>query len=217
MAASPENVPGPPGPADGRPVPKAPEGPGPPVDGGPGGGTRANGDRAAESTGRDDQPNASGPEDRRNETDRPAEAPAPDFEHRWHRAMADLDNMRKRHVRELGRERSAERERVAAAFLPVLDNIDLALRHADAEPSAIVEGIRAVRDQALAVLARLGYPRQDETGAPFDPARHEVVAVVAPEDGLSPGVVVEVLRPGYGEPERQLRPAAVTVSRDPAG
>jgi molecular chaperone GrpE len=106
---------------------------------------------------------------------------------------------------------------VAAAFLPVLDNIDLALRHADADPSAIVDGIRAIRDQAQAALTHLGYPRQDETGAPFDPARHEVVAVVAPEGGLAPGVVVEVLRPGYGEPERQLRPAAVTVSGDPAG
>ena len=153
-----------------------------------------------------------------------ADAEAPDaqgptvaeLEDRWRRAAADLDNLRKRYHRDLTRERGAERDRVAAAFLPVLDNIDLALRHAEADPAAIVEGVRAVREQALALLAALGYPRQDEAGMPFDPARHEVVGVVPPEDaGVPPGTVAAVVRPGYGPPERQLRPASVTVSRTP--
>jgi molecular chaperone GrpE len=138
-----------------------------------------------------------------------------ELEDRWRRALADLDNLRKRYSRELPRERAAERERVAAAFLPVIDNIDLALQHTDAEPGAIVEGVRAIREQALGVLAHLGYPRQDEVGQPFDPNRHEVVAVVPTEDGSEPGVVVEVVRPGYGGSERSLRPAMVTVARDP--
>jgi molecular chaperone GrpE len=138
-----------------------------------------------------------------------------ELEDRWRRSLADLDNLRKRHSRELLRERTAERERVAAAFLPVVDNIDLALQHADAAPGAIVEGVRAIREQALAVLAHLGFPRQDEVGRPFDPSRHEVVAVVPAEEGSAPGSVVEVVRPGYGSPEQSLRPAAVTVARDP--
>ena len=45
------------------------------------------------------------------------------------------------------------------------------------DPDAVIEGVRAVRDQALAVLARLGFPRRDDLGVPFDPARHEAVAV----------------------------------------
>lgn len=138
-----------------------------------------------------------------------------ELEDRWRRSLADLDNLRKRYSRELPRERAAERERVAAAFLPVIDNIDLALQHADAAPGAIVEGVRAIREQALAVLAHLGYPRQDEVGRPFDPSRHEVVAVVPVEEGSEPGSVVEVVRPGYGGAEQSLRPAAVTVARDP--
>jgi molecular chaperone GrpE len=100
---------------------------------------------------------------------------------------------------------------MAAAWLPVLDNLDLALGHADADPSTIVEGVRAVHDQALAVLASLGFSRQDQVGIPFDPARHEVVNVVDDADA-EPGTVVRVLRPGYGTPERQLRPGAVTVA-----
>ncbi|MFD9722363.1 nucleotide exchange factor GrpE [Streptomyces sp. NPDC059072] len=135
-----------------------------------------------------------------------------ELEDRWRRALADLDNLRKRHARELERERTVERSRTAAAFLPVLDNLELALAHAGADSGAIVEGVRAVRDQAVNVLELLGYPRHAETGIAFDPARHEVVAVVeAPE--AEPGTVVEVLRPGYGDGERQLRPAAVTVAK----
>lgn len=133
-------------------------------------------------------------------------------EDRWRRALADLDNLRKRHARELAREGAAERARTAAAFLPVIDNLELALSHATADAGAIVEGVRAVRDQAVNVLERLGYPRHAEVGAPFDPAQHEVVGVVQDPDA-DPNTVVQVLRPGYGEAERQLRPAAVTVAK----
>lgn len=133
------------------------------------------------------------------------------LEDRLRRALADLDNLRKRHARELDRERAAAANRVAAAWLPVLDNLDLALGHADADPSTIIEGVRAVRDQALTVLADLGFSRDDEVGVPFDPTRHEVVNVVDDSE-VEPGTVVRVLRPGYGTAERQLRPGAVTVA-----
>jgi molecular chaperone GrpE len=137
---------------------------------------------------------------------------ADELEDRWRRAVADLENVRRRHARALVEGRAEERGRVAAAFLPVLDNLDLALQYAQADPSAVVEGVRAVREQAAAILAGLGYPRQEDTGVPFDPARHEVVGVVAPGDDQPPGRVADVVRPGYGTPEQQLRPAAVTVT-----
>ncbi|QMU78364.1 nucleotide exchange factor GrpE [Streptacidiphilus sp. PB12-B1b] len=138
-----------------------------------------------------------------------------ELEDRWRRALADLDNLRKRYGRELPREREAERAKVAAAFLPVVDNLELALAHAGADdPGAIVSGVRAVRDQAVEVLRSLGYPRYEETGVPFDPEQHEVVSVVDEADTTA-GTVVQVLRPGYGEPGHQLRPAAVAVSRKP--
>lgn len=102
---------------------------------------------------------------------------------------------------------------MAAAFLPVVDNLELALAHAGADDhGAIVSGVRAVRDQAVEVLRSLGYPRYEETGVPFQPEQHEVVSVVDAPDTAA-GTVVQVLRPGYGEPGRQLRPAAVVVTR----
>jgi molecular chaperone GrpE len=135
-----------------------------------------------------------------------------ELEDLWRRALADLDNLRKRTAREAASNQAAERARAAGQWLPVLDNLDLALQHAEADPVSIVKGVEAVRDQALAVLAALGYARrEDDVGAAFDPARHEAAATVADPDAPE-GTVVRVLRPGYGEGERQLRPAAVVVA-----
>lgn len=75
-----------------------------------------------------------------------------------------------------------------------------------------MEGIRAVRDQAVNALELLGYPRRAETGVAFDPARHEVVGVVQDPDA-APGTVVEVLRPGYGTASGSSGPTAVTVAK----
>jgi len=138
-------------------------------------------------------------------------ARAAQLEDQWRRAVADLDNLRKRTARQSEQQRADERARVAAAWLPVLDNLELALEHAGADPASLVGGLQAVRDQAVAVLARLGFPRQAEVGAAFDPARHEAVATVA-DSSVPPGTVVQVVRPGYGEEDRQLRPAAVVVA-----
>ncbi len=133
-------------------------------------------------------------------------------EDRWRRAVADLDNLRKRYARELERERAAERSRVAGAWLPVVDNLERAIAHTGDQSDAVVEGVRSILGQALQVLDQLGYPRDAESGVPFDPQRHEVVGVVEHGDS-APGTVVEVLRPGYGQGSSQLRPAAVVVSR----
>ena len=138
-----------------------------------------------------------------------------ELEDRLLRVLADADNLRKRHIRELREQREEERRRVTAAWLPVVDNLELALTHADIDAATtdpVLAGVLAVRDQAVHVLTQLGYPRDDEAGVPFDPARHEVTAVVDDPD-VPPGTVVQVLRPGYGEPGHQLRPAAVAVTR----
>ena len=134
------------------------------------------------------------------------------LEDRWRRAVADLDNLRKRYARELDRERTTERSRVAGAWLPVVDNLERAIAHTGDQSDAVVEGVRSILDQALQVLEQLGYPRDAQAGVPFDPQRHEVVGVVEHGDS-APGTIVEVLRPGYGQGSSQLRPAAVVVSR----
>jgi molecular chaperone GrpE len=134
-----------------------------------------------------------------------------DLEDRLRRALADLDNFRKRVARDVDRARADERARVAAEWLPVVDHLEMAVEHARSNPAAIVDGVRGVRDQALAVMARLGFPRREDIGEAFDPARHQAVSTLADTDE-PPGTVVHVVRPRYGQGDQQLRPASVVVA-----
>jgi molecular chaperone GrpE len=153
-----------------------------------------------------DESGAAGDEQLRALAERVAE-----LEDLWRRAVAELDNYRKRTARELARARKEERAKVAAEWLPVIDNLDLALEHARADPESIVEGVRAVQQQALEILAALGFPRRDDEGLTFDPAFHEAVSTVDDRE-LPSGTVAQVVRPGYGSEEEVLRPAAVVVA-----
>jgi molecular chaperone GrpE len=143
-----------------------------------------------------------------------AEAVVAELRDRWQRAQAEIDNTRKRYERQLADRATTERARVAAEWLPVLDNLERALSHADADPRAILAGIEAVREQALTVLERLGIHRIDDTGVPFDPNRHEAAKVTATPDA-TPGTVVAVLRPGYAAADGLVRPAVVAVAGKP--
>jgi len=129
----------------------------------------------------------------------------------WRRAAAELDNFRKRCAKDLVRAREHERARTAAGWLPVVDNLERALEHASSDPEQIIAGVRAVHQQALSVLAGLGFPRREDTGKPFDPALHEAIGTTTDEK-LTPGTVARVVRPGYGPDEEILRPAAVVVA-----
>jgi molecular chaperone GrpE len=133
------------------------------------------------------------------------------LEDRWRRSAAELDNLRKRCVKDVARAREQERATTAAEWLPVVDNLERALEHASFDPQQIIQGVRAVHQQALAVLAGLGFPRRDDIGKAFDPALHEAVGTIA-DDELTPGKIAQVVRPGYGEDRAILRPAAVVVA-----
>ncbi|MCG5216015.1 nucleotide exchange factor GrpE [Streptosporangium sp. KLBMP 9127] len=170
-------------------------------------------------SGRPDVPGSAGegagaePQTAQGDAGESTDAKLAELEDRWLRTAAELENVRKRIVKDTERSRAEERGRVTAAWLPVLDNLELALQHAGDDSGAVIAGVRAVRDQAVDVLARLGYTRHAESGVPFDPARHEAVATVERDD-VAPGTVVEVLRPGYGEDSAQLRPAVVVVAKE---
>ena len=134
-----------------------------------------------------------------------------ELEDAWRRTAAEFDNFRKRSAQDMTRGRAQERAAVAASWLPVLDSLERALDHASSDPDSVVEGVRSVLAQAVGVLADLGYPRRDDHGRAFDPALHEAVSTVT-DEGLVPGTVAEVVRPGYGPDDRILRPAAVVVA-----
>jgi molecular chaperone GrpE len=172
------------------------------------------------------------PGPRANEDDNPValNEELADTKDRLRRVTAELDNTRKRNARQAADLRAAARAEAAASWLPLIDNLDRALEYSavagrgDTEYSAvagrgdtagrsdpIVEGVRAVRDQAVSLLEKLGFARHAEVRVPFDPYLHEAVGVTHDVDA-EPGTVVAVVRPGYGEGDRQLRPAGVVVA-----
>jgi molecular chaperone GrpE len=131
------------------------------------------------------------------------------------RALADIDNLRKRYERRLADEANVERARVTTKWLSVVDDLERALANASAQHETLAEGVRAVYEQALTVLEQLGFQRFEDIGRRFDPVRHEAVSAIhAAEE--EPGSVLAAVRAGYeGADEHVLRPARVVVARTP--
>lgn len=131
---------------------------------------------------------------------------------RHRRALADLDNYRKRVERESERRVAEARQAVLRDWLDAVDSVERALRLEPGDP-----GLTAVLAQMDAILAREGVTRLDAVGTPFDPQRYEAIAV-QPATDVPEYTVLEVARSGFGLSDGGvLRPAQVVVSRWPAG
>ena len=131
------------------------------------------------------------------------------MEDRLKRAVADLDNYRKRSARDLGRLLAERSDTVLRDWLEVVDGVERALRQTAETP--LYDGLRAVLEHMDAVLERQGVRRLGERGESFDPNRHEAVEVVRGSGG-QPGTILEEMRRGYMFRDRLLRPALVRVA-----
>lgn len=137
---------------------------------------------------------------------------------RYMRAMADLDNFRKRTAREKDELRQYAAGRVLEDLLPVLDNLGLGLAAAKqpgAEVMTLVGGVEMVLGQLKSALGNHGLAEINPAGQPFDAHQHEALSQ-QPSAEVPEGNVVTVVRVGYSLNGRLLRPAAVVVSSGPA-
>jgi molecular chaperone GrpE len=143
-----------------------------------------------------------------------AKKTAADNHDRYLRAVADLENFRRRTVREKDELRQFAAGRVLEDLLPVLDNLSLGLGAAKA-PNAdlknLVGGIGMVLEQLKASLVGHGLKEINPTGQKFDPNQHESIAS-QPSEEVEDGSVLQVVRIGYSLNGRLLRPASVVVS-----
>jgi molecular chaperone GrpE len=132
------------------------------------------------------------------------------------RALADVENVRRRAQREREDYVKYANESLLRDILPVLDNFDRAIAAAQAGTAApgVVDGVELIRRELLRVLERHGVTRYSAVGQPFDPSRHEAIArVVSTEQ--RPDTVVSETAPGYALHGRVLRPALVAVAAAP--
>jgi molecular chaperone GrpE len=147
---------------------------------------------------------------------RPEAAPAePDYRDQYLRAMAELDNVRKRARRDVAQAEARGIAKLAKELLPALDNFARALDAAESQPENrdhhLTDGIRLVQNELLGALARVGIEPDSPKGEPFDPHCHEAIAQ-QPVEGAASGTIVEVYSQGYRYRDDVLRPAKVVVA-----
>jgi molecular chaperone GrpE len=128
------------------------------------------------------------------------------------RTAAEFDNFRKRAAKEKDDVQRFGSERLLKDFLPVMDNLERALDHAEQhEPRQVIEGVKLVQKLFETTLAKHGVVGFSAVGKPFDPAVHE--ALMQQESDEPAGTVVSEMAKGYKLNDRLVRPAAVVVAK----
>lgn len=126
------------------------------------------------------------------------------------RTQADFENYRKRIARDLASAQERGVAKLAKELLPALDNLDRALEAADSD-DPLLAGVRLVRNELSAALARIGIEQFAPLGERFDPNEHEAMAQ-QPVEGVQSGDVAEVFQSGYRLNGTIIRPARVLVA-----
>lgn len=146
-----------------------------------------------------------------------AEARAQHEREQMLRAIAELDNVRKRAARDVEQAQRFALERFAQELLGVVDSLEMAAATADkADAASLVAGQDATLRLLKSAFARFSINQIDPQGEPFDPERHEAMAM-QPSAGAEPNSVLQVVQRGYELNGRLLRPARVIVARAPDG
>ena len=129
---------------------------------------------------------------------------------RWLRAVAELENFKKRTRREIDDAVFRARQDLLTSFFPTADNLDRALELARGNEQ-LFKGIEMVAHEFRSALARNGIEAVPTVGQPFDPAMHEALSQVdSPEH--APGTVTFEFERGYRQGDRLLRPARVVIA-----
>lgn len=148
-----------------------------------------------------------------------AEAKAAEHWDRYVRAVAELDNVRKRGVRDVENARKYALENFSRDLLAVRDSLEMGIdaaqsSAASADPEVLLEGSEATLKLLTQTLERFGVEMLDPVGEPFDPEFHEAMTM-QPSPDAEPGSVLTVVQKGFTLNGRLLRPARVVVASEP--
>lgn len=131
------------------------------------------------------------------------------------RTLAEVENTKKRLLREKEEFARYAAETLIRALLPVIDSLDQALVTVDtqADPQAVIKGVHLIHRQLHGVLEKEGVKRIPTVGQPFDPHQHEAVAQVDAADGTPDNQIIEEVQVGYTLHGKVIRPAMVKVAK----
>jgi len=139
----------------------------------------------------------------------------PDYKDRWLRAEAELQNARRRLLRERDEAVRSSEERILLDMVEVLDDLERALAALPAEQAANpwAQGVSLTAQRLRDALARRGVTPIATVGQPFDPTFHEALLEIAPPEGIRPGAIAQEVQKGYARDNRALRAARVVVAK----
>lgn len=138
------------------------------------------------------------------------------------RAEAEMENVRRRAMRDVEHAHKYGLEKLIQNLLPVIDSLEKGVETAqqasadEGATKAIVEGMSLCLKMLSDVMAKEGLSAVDPSGEPFNPNLHQAMSMVENPD-MEPNSVVAVMQKGYTLNERLVRPAMVMVSKAPAG
>jgi molecular chaperone GrpE len=132
----------------------------------------------------------------------------------WIRAVADLENYKKRAIQERSNLLKYRNEELLRDLLTVIDNLERALQHSGKEEKAhaLTEGVAMTAKMFADILKKYGVTEIKAIGKDFDPHVHEAIMRVPVAEGGKTNQVVEEVEKGYMYQDRLLRPAKVVVS-----
>jgi len=131
------------------------------------------------------------------------------------RAVAELDNVRKRAAREVEQAHRFGIEKLAIELLAVNDSLELALANAGrGDPQSLLAGQEATVKLLAKAFERFAITGLDPLGEPFNPEQHEAM-VMQPSNTAEPNSILAVVQRGYLLHGRLLRPARVIVAKQP--
>ncbi|MFT5233420.1 MAG: molecular chaperone GrpE [Candidatus Krumholzibacteriia bacterium] len=139
-----------------------------------------------------------------------------EFQQKWLRVVAELDNVRKRGARELVQTRKFAQADVLRSVLEIQDNLERALSAvADTaegeEPENFRQGVELIQQKTSSLLKDKNVVLMEALNKPFDPNFHEAVGQL-PREGVEADIVIEVVQQGYQFGDMVLRAARVIVS-----
>ena len=127
------------------------------------------------------------------------------------RVLAEYDNYRKRTDREKAATYDSATADTIAQFLPVVDNMELALAQADCSAEDLRKGVQMIQKNLNDILSKMGVAVMGTVGEPFNPEYHQAVSHIE-DESLGENVIATVYRKGYRIGDKIVRHATVIVA-----
>jgi molecular chaperone GrpE len=137
-----------------------------------------------------------------------------DYKDKWIRAVAEYENLKKRHEKEKADFMKFSNQFLIAELFPIMDSFDSAISSIEKsdDKESFLKGLKMLQREFHKILEINGLKKIKTIGEKFDPYLHQAEEEVY-TDAYSPGFIVEEIRSGYTLNDKLLRPALVKVSK----